>query len=707
MPQLPQLRDIRSVSVGFEQPRVAPNRGLIEGLEGVRDNVNEYQAEVRKKEDERDRIWARQQVTEARARKAEADSARWANGEDLTGLPDRVGKDFDADMAKRRAAAPSANAARYLDIEAPALKTDFVTDARVDADKYLVQKNFTGLVSGVEAARGLVFNSPGTFAKTYAEQKTLIDSIKMPVELRTKMDLHLKELGASAVQGMIENGNPYEAAKQLKGGAWNKYVDPDRLAALTNQAQSEIKRREAEARANQAAARAEASIDASELMRDDIMSRQATGQGVKPEDVARIKAGLTDKQWEKYQSAAAKADAVYKLTGDLRTKSLVEIQNTIEAARPKAGAGFAEQQAAYEAAQAVAKSEIARRKADPASAVREAFPRVNLAWDQANANPSDPGQTRVAIKRTLAAQETLGIPSDQRKPLPAQVALSIAGDIRGAPAAKAAAKVKEYAEFYGENWPTVFRQISGNLDANTLWATTLDDKNKAAILLETSRTAGPDGKPGSGVPALRKALGVPDRGAGSLTTAIAADDDVRNLAIAMSRRGGGGSTAISINGAAETLALGLMQRNGTAASAAVDSAVKALVRDKYNFGRVNGVPFVTPKTVDADTAERGARKLQSDLKGDGLDLPFADPGALDKDTREQYVSAIKRNGYWVTLPGNKGLELWAGDAPVTRYGRPIQATWDVLTGVAPGISAADRMKANQDRYKTIFKKVGE
>ena len=689
MPPLPQLRDRQSASVGFQQPDIAPSRALQKGIEDLAQVGDNYVAARDQKLEERDRIWAQGQITEARAADAEADSKRWASGEDLTGLPERVAKDFDADLANRRAAAPSTRAAKYLDMHAPTLKTDIVSGARISADKYLVTKNFTGLVDGVEKARGLVFNNPGSFAKTYAEQKTLIDGVQMPTELRAKMDAHLKELGSSAVQGMIENGNPYEAAKQLKSGAWNNFLDPDRLAGLTNAAQGEIKRREAEHKANVAQARAEASADAADLIQSDILGRQTLGQGVSVDDQARIRAGLTDKQWEKYQSAAQRADAVYALAGDLRTKSNAEIQSIIAGAKPKlnpdgsAPADLADQQAAIRAAQAIASNEITKRKADPASAVRDTFPKVAEAWQSVEQNNGDAGWMRVAIKRTMAAQEALGIPEDQRKPLPAGFAQSVAGDIRGAPADQAVKKLREYAVQFGANWKSVYAQLAPNLDANSAMAATLDDSNMAAVLLETSRIAAPGGKPGSGIEELKKSLGVPASGADSLSALIATDSDVRDLSAALARRRGGGAASLAVPKAVETLALGLMQRNGIDKTEATDKAIKALVRDKYNFANVNGVPFTAPKTVDIDAAERGARAIMGRLKGDGLDLPGADPGAITAETRDQYVSAIQRNGYWVTLPGNTGVELWAGDAPVTRNGQRIKSTWDVLTGVQP------------------------
>lgn len=339
MPPLPQLRDQVAARSGFQQAQVSPSAGLQQGLSAIGDAANEYVDTIRQKQDERDRIWAQGQVTEARAAEIEARSQRWAKGEDLSNLPNTINTQFDQDMATRRAAAPSPSAAKYLDLHAPTLKTDFHAQAREDADKYLVTKNFTGLVDGVEKARGLVFNNPGSFAKTYAEQKTLIDGVQMPTELRAKMDAHLKELGSSAVQGMIENGNPYEAAKQLKAGMWDNYINPDRLPALANAAHSEIRTRENEAKANAAAANADALAGLSVRI-----NQFANGQSddLSQVDIDKIKGSVRPAQWATLQNAYDDARARREAAdgGRVNVAQTIEAGGHIDPSDAKQRAGY-------------------------------------------------------------------------------------------------------------------------------------------------------------------------------------------------------------------------------------------------------------------------------------------------------------------------------------------------------------------------------
>ncbi len=564
-------------------------------------------------------------------------------------------------------------------------------------------------VDTVNRFSNAVQSNPGQFQQALADVEAMIETAGLPLPNADKVRAVAKSsLARSAVYGQIET-NPGGVLQQLNGGKWDAYLDSDAKISAVNAAQSEIKRRESEARANAAQARAEALFDIQTWARDNEASIAATGKPVpSPYTPDQLKGILKPQQYEAVMKSHADAASLFQAVGDMRTQTPAEMQATIDKLAPQGGEeGYADKARIYQTAVKLRDEALTARNRDPGAAARAAFPNVADAWEQVSRNPTDPGHLRLAIKRTLAAQEALGIPADRRKPLPAQFAQAVAGEIRSAPSDQAAAKLSEYQAMFGANWKTVYAQLAPNLDPNTAWAGTLDNKNMAAILLETSRMAGADGKAGSGVPALRKALGVQPSGAESISQIVSEDGDVRDLMTAMSRRGGGGAVSISIDKAAETLALGLMQRNGISKEAATEQAIKALVRDKYNFGRVNGLPFVTPKAVDADVAERGARAAMARIDGEGLDLPLPDPGAVEADTRSQYLSAVKRNGYWVTMPGNTGLELWAGDAPVTRRGQRIRMTWDALSSRAGDLTAQGRIEQNLDRYDKIFGKVGE
>lgn len=487
-------------------------------------------------------------------------------------------------------------------------------------------------------------------------------------------------------------GNQAEAQKRFPA------LDPRQILNQKEAADREVKQREAEARANANMARQEALFDIDQWSKDNAASLAATGQAVPaPYTDAQLKTILKPKQYETVKHIQERAAGLFSVIGDLRDKTPAEMQAVIDKAKPVAGQqGYKDQEDYYNAAIKLKDKVLAERKADPARASIDAFPAVALAWQQQNANPDDPGHLRVAIRKTLAAQESMGIAPDKQKPLPAQMAASIAGSIRGASPDKAAKVLQDAAARFGKDWSKVYGQIAPQLDPNSAAAATLSP-NMAAVLLETSRTSGSTGKPGSGLDDLRRTLGVASSGVNSITAIIAEDGDFEDFRRAMARKGRGGNVGIAWSQAAETLALGIMQREGVSKEAAAQTAIKELVGSKYNFGRVNSVPFVTPKNVDADAAEASARQIMQTFKGADVDLPSDGRGVLTEDTRAAYVGAIQRDGYWVTTTGNSGLELWVGGAPVTHKGQRIVRTWEQLSDVAitPPSSSATSAKTGR------------
>lgn len=248
MPQLPQARDFGSASVGVpDNPTITPGP-----LASVVGHIFDQGAEGLKlreqKDDEDGRIWAAKTITEARGRYNQSIIDAQNSGEDLTGYLPKVTKQLQSDLDAARKAAPNERGAFHLDIAAPDFAADVQNAAQVAEARYRVTKRVADTEDIINQNRNQVFTNPGQFAKSYTETKTLVDGLSLPIEAKSKLQDQVRGLAASAVQGMIENGNPYEAVKQLKSGAWGNYLDADHMAALTNQAQSEIKRREAEAR---------------------------------------------------------------------------------------------------------------------------------------------------------------------------------------------------------------------------------------------------------------------------------------------------------------------------------------------------------------------------------------------------------------------------------------------------------------------------
>ena len=84
---------------------------------------------------------------------------------------------------------------------------------------------------------------------------------------------------------------------------------------------------------------------------------------------------------------------------------------------------------------------------------------------------------------------------------------------------------------------------------------------------------------------------------------------------------------------------------------------------------------------DVGRIEVNARYAQQTLTAEGLSIG-GPPGAARQDIDAAALSAIKRNGYWVTNHDVSGLILFSErGVPVLKNGRPVMLTWGELEKV--------------------------
>lgn len=536
------------------------------------------------------------------------------------------------------------------------------------------------LQSKSEAAVDRLIRNSG-FGNTAPEYDEIIDSA---VELGTHMgwdkattDAYVQRQASGAVQGIIQarvDGQQYQAAKSIfeQAKAANvpgtdvPMLDGQTAARLNHMITSEMKQAEN-------LRRVELSQEASELAQSSVKARMATGQTLSPEDEAVIRAGFTDKQWEKYQSSVKTADEIYKRVGDIGTKSETEILASIEDLRPKqsttgyADPDFFRQQEVYDAAKGMAKQAIAARAADPAQAVVKDFTPVQYAMNGFLKNPEDPGHAQNFVKKSLAAQQSIGMPMAQQKPLPKVLADKIAGDIANPNPQAASIAIKKYADQFGPYWDKVFRQVSPKMDPATYVAATMDDETAATVLINASR------RPKEELLKLTNTKGA------ELTEVVTTDQRFVDFVNAM---GPYGSTAVmsSVRQAVETLALGYMSTEGLDPASAVEKSFKSVLDQQYNFATVNNQVFLAPKNINASTAETAGRRMLNKWsnKIDELSLPDDSNfrGMALSEQKRLFAKAIRETGRWVTAPDMKGVRLYADRFPVYRYGQPVVLTWD-------------------------------
>ena len=128
---------------------------------------------------------------------------------------------------------------------------------------------------------------------------------------------------------------------------------------------------------------------------------------------------------------------------------------------------------------------------------------------------------------------------------------------------------------------------------------------------------------------------------------------------------------------ATRLTMTYMQR-GDDMDDAVSKAVQAVGGDRYSYRDSYRVPV----TLDADKVAYGARRALRDVAlGDSLTTPRAmslPQGYVD----ESFAATVRREGVWVTMPDESGLQLFVLGRPVmNKDGKPVVKTWDELTAV--------------------------
>lgn len=519
------------------------------------------------------------------------------------------------------------------------------------------------------------------FGNTAPEYDEIVDS---GAELGAHMgwdkpvtDAYIQRQVSAAVQGIIQarvDGQQYQAAKSIfeQAKAANvpgtdvPMLDGQTAARLNHMITSEMKQAEN-------LRRVEYAQEAADLAQSSIKARMSTGQTLSPEDEAKIRAGMTDKQWDKYQSSVKTADEIYKRVGDIGTKSETEILASIEELRPKqsttgyADPDFFRQQEVYDAAKGMAKQAIAARAADPGQAVIKDFTPVQYAMNGFLKNPDDPGHAQNFVKKSLAAQQSIGMPTAQQKPLPKVLADKIAGDIANPNPQAAAAAIKKYEAQFGPYWDQVFRQVSPKMDPATYVAATMNDQTAGSILINASRRPKDE------------LLKLNNIKAPELTEVVTTDQRFLDFMNAM---GPYGNTSVmsSVRQSVETLALGYMSTEGLDPSAAIEKSFNKVLDEQYNFATVNNQVFVAPKNIPTSIAETAGRRMLNkwSKKIDELSLPDDSQfrGMALSEQKRLFAKSIRETGRWVTAPDLKGVRLYADRFPVYRYGEPVVLTWD-------------------------------
>jgi hypothetical protein len=122
------------------------------------------------------------------------------------------------------------------------LSAHFVEQAGLYQAKAMGQKAKQDYLVTLDANRSTLVSDPTQFGSVLAQMSAAINDpnglyAKMPVAARQELEIQTKkELSLSAVQGLIQNGAPDLAKRQLMDGKWDQYLDADKKHQLIGEA---------------------------------------------------------------------------------------------------------------------------------------------------------------------------------------------------------------------------------------------------------------------------------------------------------------------------------------------------------------------------------------------------------------------------------------------------------------------------------------
>lgn len=667
MARIPQYE--QRVPVRIDSPRATGGVGA--GLVAVGNAISDVQDERERKrlvlEQKREQdgvAWATEQLATVRSSwAAEFQKRAQEAPPGAAEFTPSVLKDFDtqADELVKQAPTPRVKQVlrdRLNDVRLGLQSDAMQFEARAGVDH---RRRLAG--SAVEQARLAVDARPASFVPALQELYLGAANIGLtPQEEAAFREDAKLQLAYAAVQGAGRR-DPYGMLKQLTA---EKPSDPA-VAALDLDGkqrargfvQSEISRREAEARARQAEQR--------DLLRTDVADAFAQRQMGLPATMptkARYVAAYGADGAARYTADSQKWQA-FDVAG--RAALLPPEEAAKELDRLKGGGsqdGAADRLEAYSLATRLYAKQRQALEADPAAVLLQREPELRALFESGQ---DDPENLRAYVMRMRAVQETLGVEKPQI--LPAAMAAQYAADLAANPdqPGARAAKLQQMAAAWGPAWTDVLRQVAPQLEGTARVMTNMRPSAARALDIAVSQD----------LTGAAKAL--PEGETSTIETTLA--DEFVPFAESLADNTDAEARLDEHYAAARSLALSYRLR-GMSADEAARTAFAHVVGEQYEFrGRAR-----IPRAFDADAVMDGASKALDAVQGEALRIqaaPFSDSAQAQKDLK----SLIARRGEWTTAPDGSGLVLRiptrTGRGTVVREdGTPVQYSWSELQRMA-------------------------
>jgi len=561
------------------------------------------------------------------------------------------------------------------------MKAQFIPDAMGFEAHAGIEKRVTDYRDGFDTARNLVATNPSQFPLQLKSQLQGIEAMGIP---EAKKDILRKEaeqgLAASAITGKL-NSRPRETLAELKSGAWNKLVDPDQLTGFMNQAESEIKRLDSEAKAAAAQARMEKQLDL-QLMADDANANAAATGRYDGNYEATIRAAYGNKPQQ-----AQKLIENYRANVDIGQNSVAfttmpnaERAAAIESLKPKDGSPtYANDDRVYQAA--IQKDQAIRTalKKDPAGYILETNSIAKAAWRKVE-EAKDPAEmeflTKEAVETTKQLQRDMGVPEWEVKTLAGTQAAAITAEINnpGATADEIKSKIAAVNAAHGGAGVAELVKTGSKLTSfGVAFADQPQDANWVGRLLEWEKVSDEDQK------AQLKA-----RLSASSVKPDAVDTALANEMAPFIGTMPSGSSAPYIESARKVMEYNIVKRHMSPTKAAADAT--AIFKDKYS---INGT-YRVPSNYNGDTISYGLTNVISNIRSTKVGGAGSADSTLPKEflteQLQEYISDGRttwRNAS--SADGNQeiGVMMMIDDLnPVMVDGKPFVLTWDQIASKA-------------------------
>ena len=489
------------------------------------------------------------------------------------------------------------------------------------------------------------------------------DALRQRIEgMRPGMDNRalFSRLDSQTAGSIIEG---YLAHDDISGarGALDKYRDL--LGGEVNRVEASIashaRALESRARARQAEAR----LDISARIQD---SMAAGGQGQEA-PTAPTRAEVMAAYGEKGEAVWREVEAGRQYGADMQaigTMTSEQQRQLLEERKPVPGEGYADAMKRYALLEEAVQKDNELRQEDPGAYLVLRDAGVKFALD-AFSKASTPENAQAYARAVRAGMEARGMEFDAGTPLlPKSQAEALAGSI--VRSEDPAGQLSGLQQTFGKDWPAVERQIvQGNKlpSAMRVMAGGMETED-GRLLMDSYRNKDFTKQSEASLNVKEADVRVTVRGKlEDMLATVRAQGDL--------------SMDAALVDSATRLTLTYMQR-GDDMDDAVSKAVQAVGGDRYSYRDSYRIPV----TLDADKVAYGARRALRDVAlGDTLTTPRAvslPQGYVD----ESFAATVRREGTWVTMPDESGLQLFVLGRPVMdKDGKPIVKTWDELTAV--------------------------